>query len=164
MGRKTKGDLIKMKILVAFYSRTGSTKNIAENIAKKLNADIEEIIDLRNRKGILGWLLAGRDAFRKRSTTLRKLQKNPSDYDVVILGTPLWAGRMAPAIRTYLSISKIKKAAFFITCAGSPVDKTFQEMGELLKGAKVLVALAIKTSEPAEVSEEKINRFVEKIK
>jgi flavodoxin len=57
-----------MKILIVYYSRTGRTKKIAEKIQYRLNADIDEISDTKNRAGILGWLSAGRDAGSRRLT------------------------------------------------------------------------------------------------
>ena len=66
-----------MKILVAFYSKTGKTKKVALGIAKQLKADIDEIADLKNRRGIIGWIIAGRDAFRGLLTEI-KFKKNPS--------------------------------------------------------------------------------------
>ncbi len=47
------------KILVAYYSKTGNTKRAAEDIAKSLGADLEEIKDKRNRKGFGRGLRAG---------------------------------------------------------------------------------------------------------
>ena len=37
-------NIISMKLLVAYYSRTNITKKLAERIAGEINADIEEII------------------------------------------------------------------------------------------------------------------------
>ena len=51
-----------MKVLVAFYSRTGSTKLVAEAIAQALNADVEEIKDKKDRNGIFGFLKSGYEA------------------------------------------------------------------------------------------------------
>ena len=44
-----------------------------------------------NRAGIIGYLFAGRDAVRKKLTKLKPLKFNPTDYDLVIIGTPIWA-------------------------------------------------------------------------
>lgn len=37
---------------------------LAEEIQRKLNCDIEEIVDLKDRSGAIGWMLAGRDTVR----------------------------------------------------------------------------------------------------
>lgn len=121
-----------MKILVVYYSRTGVTKKIASEIAQKLNADIDEIIDLKDRSGIKGWLGGGKDAFFEKPTKIKN-KINPEKYDLVIIGTPIWAGRMAPSIKTYLIQFKIKnKVAFFCT-AGDKQAVAFKLMEELSK-------------------------------
>ncbi|KKQ30010.1 MAG: Flavodoxin, FldA [Candidatus Shapirobacteria bacterium GW2011_GWF2_37_20] len=80
-----------MKTLVVFYSRTGNTRRMGELIAQKLHADIDEIIDQKSRSGIIGWILSGRDAMKEYLTKIT-FTKNPADYDLVIVGTPIWAG------------------------------------------------------------------------
>jgi flavodoxin len=104
-----------MKILITYYSKTGNTKRVAEDLAKNLKADIDEIIDLTDRSGIKGWFLAGRDAMKEYLTEI-KTSKNPKDYDLVIIGTPVWAWNTTPAARTYVTKFKnqFRKVAFFI--------------------------------------------------
>jgi flavodoxin len=65
-----------MKILIAYYSRTGTTSKIAKEIAKKIKADIDEIKDLKDRKGILGYIFSGRDSMLQKTTEI-KTSKNP---------------------------------------------------------------------------------------
>ena len=125
-----------MKSLVVFYSRTGKTKEAGKAISLNLKSDIDEIIDDKSRKGIFGWLGGGRDALREKLTKIR-YKKNPIDYDLVVIGTPVWAGRMTPAIRTYLSKNKFKSIAFFCTCGGNK-GKTFDEM-EILSNKPIAV-------------------------
>jgi flavodoxin len=84
-----------MKSLVVFYSRSGKTKQVAEKITELLKADLEEVIDLKSRKGIFGWLSAGKDASKKNGATIAAIKKQPAQYDLVILGTPVWAGKMS---------------------------------------------------------------------
>jgi len=122
------------KILVVYYSRTGNTKRVAEDIAASLKADIEEIVDIRDRSGFMGYMKAGRDAMKARLTEIGQMQKDPADYDVVIIGTPIWAWSMTPAVRTYMVKYKsaIKQAAFFTTAGGSKPDKIVKAMEELL--------------------------------
>jgi flavodoxin len=122
------------KILVVYYSRTGTTKKVAEAIAAELKCDIEEIVDARNRQGLVGWLSGGQDATLRRLTDIQPPQKSPANYDLVVIGTPIWAWTMAPAIRTYLAQNKLslKKAAFFCTMGGSGDKGTFKAIAEIL--------------------------------
>lgn len=130
-----------MKILVTFYSRSGNTKKMAQAIAECLHADLDEIIDLKNRRGILGWILSGRDALKGTLTTIKTV-KNPSDYDLVIIGTPIWAGHSTPATRTYITQFKnqIKKVAIFVTSGGDGPQKT-ASLFENILGKKAVASV-----------------------
>ena len=66
-----------MRSLVVFYSLTGNAKFVAENVASELGADTEEVIDLKNRRGRLGFLKAGYDATRFKETTIEKTKNRP---------------------------------------------------------------------------------------
>lgn len=120
------------KILVAYYTRTGNTRKVAQAIAEQLNADIDEITDLKDRKRtFMGWIIAGKDASVKNLTDI-KIEKNPEKYKLVIIGTPVWAWTMTPAIRTYLTNHKFKNLAFFCTNGGQK-GETFEDMINLSK-------------------------------
>ncbi|MDD5112229.1 MAG: flavodoxin [Candidatus Altiarchaeota archaeon] len=122
-----------MKTLVAYYTRTGHTKKAGDEMAKALGADFEEVIDTRNRSGVLGYINAGRDASLGISAIIRPIAKNPADYDLVIVGTPVWAFTLTPAIRTYLSENRerFKKIAFYCTFDGSGGEPTFRAMEDV---------------------------------
>jgi flavodoxin len=113
------------KILVVYYSRTGVTQGVAKDLAKSLNADIEQVIDLKNRSGIIGFIGGGKDATQKKMTAIGETKKNPADYDCIILGTPVWAGTITPAIRTYINKNKssFKKVAVFVTAGSTKMGK-----------------------------------------
>jgi len=144
------------KALVVFYSKSGTTKKLAEELAKCLKADIDGIIDKKSRSGPIGFLTAGRDAMKKKETEI-EYKLNPEKYDLVVIGTPVWGGSLTPAVRTYLKKHKLKKAAFFCTCGGAQ-DKTFAEM-EKLAGKPVSV-LEVKGSEMnMEKTRESVKRF-----
>lgn len=123
-----------MKVLVAFYSRDGHTRAAAEMIAEALGADVDGIADGRPRRGIMGFLRAGYDATRGRTTEIR-FSKDPASYDLVVVGTPVWNGRVTPAVRTYLerNSGRIRRAAFFATCAGRP-GRCIGQMKEIYGG------------------------------
>jgi len=117
-----------MKTLIVYYSRTGATKKLAGFLAEKLGAESEEIKDTVKRAGVTGYLLAGRDASLRRLTKLETIKNNPADFDLVIIGTPIWAFNMSAPIRTYLTEQKdkFKRVAFFCTMGGSGDEKAFK--------------------------------------
>ncbi|MBC7219102.1 MAG: NAD(P)H-dependent oxidoreductase [Hadesarchaea archaeon] len=152
-----------MKVLVVCYSRTGTTKIVGEAIAKELGADFDQIIDLKKRTGLppIRFLIAGRDAMRKRKTEI-KFERSAADYDLIIIGTPVWAGNITPAVRTYLGIQNLegKKVAFFYT-DGLGTEKLIDEMKKLVPKSVFVGALGIPAKEvKAGVHLEKIKSFV----
>jgi flavodoxin len=149
-----------MKVLVAYYSRTASTKKLAEDIAKCLKADIDEIIDKKSRSGPIGFLSGGRDAMGKKETNI-EAKKNPEKYDLVVIGTPVWAGTITPAVRAYLTTYNFKKVAFFSTFGGS-IGKTFEEMERISK--KPVSAFGIKGRDlKTEETKKDLKRFCEEL-
>jgi flavodoxin len=122
-----------MNVLISYYTRTGNTKKVAQLIADGLNADIEEIIDKTKRSGIIGWLKSGYHATMEKTTEIEDLQKDPSKYDLIILGTPNWNKRMSPAIRTYIMNHKeeFKDIAVFCSAGGRGVENVLDTMSKL---------------------------------
>ena len=106
-----------MKSLVVFYSRTGNTKFVAETIAAELGSDIEEVFDQKNRSGALGWISAGKDATLEKEAHIAPTKRLPAEYDLIVVGTPIWAWKPTPAIRTYLVKNDLsgKRVALFFT-------------------------------------------------
>ncbi len=141
-----------MKTLLVYYTRTKTTKKVADKIKNKLKCDLEEIIDTKKRQGAIGWISSGKDATFKKLTKIKKLQKNLADYDLIIIGTPIWSWSMTPAIRTFLSENKDilnqenKKIALFCTQGGSGGEKTFLEIENLLD-QKAISRLELSTKE-----------------
>ncbi|MFH1054641.1 MAG: flavodoxin [Candidatus Altiarchaeota archaeon] len=134
-----------MKALVVYYSRTGLTKKVGEEIAKTLGCDVEEIFDTKDRSGVLGYMIAGRDAMRGKLTKIKETVKDPSQYDLVIIGTPLWAFTVSTPVRTYLTQNKgkFKKTAFYCTEGGSGGAGTLKAMEEA-SGCKPVSSLELK--------------------
>jgi flavodoxin len=155
-----------MKSLVVYYSRTGTTKTVGKAIAKELKADSDEIIDLKNRLGPINWFIAGGDAKRRKLTKIR-VKKKPESYDMIIIGTPIWAKNMTPAVRTYLTNHKLngKKVCFFCTSGGDKVQNAFAEMKKLAPKSAMVGKLGIRMQEVKSDSyEEKIKSFVKSLK
>lgn len=158
--------MVKKKILIAFYSRTGKTKKITKEIAKNLKSDIDEIKDLKPRMGSANYLIAGKDAILKKLTKI-KYKKDPSKYNLVIIGTPVWSFTMAPAIRTYLKENKgkFKRIALFCTEGSNSSRKTLKNMQRL---SKKPIATYHKNTYYTDIKKsqykESVKEFCEKIK
>jgi flavodoxin len=137
-----------MQALVVYYSRTGHTKKVGEELAKALPADVEEIIDTANRAGPIGWMMSGRDATGRKLATIKQVKKDPANYDIVVIGTPIWASNMSSPVRTYLTENKakFKNVAFFCTEGSKGDEKAFAEMEEVA-GKKPKATLAITTAD-----------------
>ncbi len=154
-----------MKSLVVFYSRTGTTKRIGQALAQLLACDTEELVDTKKRSGPLGFVSAGRDAQAKRLTTLADVTHDPSLYDQVILGTPIWGGTLSSATRTYISLnkSKFKRVAFFCTHGGSKNIQLFDEMAALCEQRPVDTLAVSQDEVKKEAYQDKLRQFAFKL-
>lgn len=130
-----------MKSLVAYYSRSSITKKLAENIASKINANIEEIIPKVNYQGKIGYARGGKDAISEKIIELEKLKYNPADYDAVYVGGPVWAGKAANPVISYLKLNEgnFKNIKFFLTAGSSGFENSFRQMEKYsIKPSKTL--------------------------
>lgn len=106
-------------VLCIYYSRTGNTKRVMETIAKEMDAELLALTDGVERSGLRGWLRSGMDAMRKDCPdvlpfeTERKLE----NYRLVIVGTPVWAGRCSSVVRSFLKQhgKELDRVAYVLT-------------------------------------------------
>jgi flavodoxin len=154
------------KVLVVYYSKTGNTERVAKDVASALHADIEKLVDRKNRKGFWAWFGSGRDAMKKIKTELEPLQKDPQNYDLVIAGTPVWAWNITPAIRKYLDMNKdkLKQTAYFVTSGNTPAEKIVPLCEEVTgKKAATYAGFTAKELKDDKIYREKLSKFVEEL-
>ena len=153
-----------MKILIVYYSRTNVTKDIANRLQKELDCDIEEITDGGKYDGRLGYIKGGMNASMGRTSDIDPISKNPSDYDLVIIGTPVWASNMATPVYTYLIKynDQIKKMASFCTCISGGYEKALEKIAEV--SGKTQVSTMFLNAKDVKNPTEKINTFIKNIK
>ena len=118
------------KVLVVFYSRSGTTRVLADLIAAALDADVEELHDVRDRNGARGWLRSIVEATFVRPAALQPQKHDPMDYDLVVVGTPVWNARISSPVRTWLEINvgRLPPVALFATMGGRGGDRTIAQM------------------------------------
>lgn len=129
-----------MNKLVVFFSYTNNTKSIANLIKSKLNCDILEI------KTVIPYssdyqTVVDDEHNSEASNHMPEIQDIKLDlakYDEIIIGTPVWWYRPAPAIRTFLTQNDLsgKTIMPFATNAGW-LGKTFREIKALCPNSKV---------------------------
>ncbi len=155
-----------MNTLICYYSRSGKTQKIAKQIGLKINADLEEIKDNKNRAGIFGFINSGNEAYFRKTIPINELEKDPSRYDTIVIGTPIWANNMATPIRSFLRKyrSKLKKVAFFCTSLGSDPKPVFLAM-EKLSAQKPIAVINITARDIKKMfHSEMVDKFVQEIK
>lgn len=110
------------KVLVVYYSLEGSTKKIAEAIAESIGADllpIRPIQELKS-KGFSKYFWGGSQVVMKKKPGIYPLEVDLDQYDLFLVGTPIWAGTFAPPIHTFLELKEFnhKRVAYFYTHEG----------------------------------------------
>jgi flavodoxin len=138
-----------MKPLVVYYSRSGITKKVALELAQALGCEHEELEDTQDRSGLGGWLRSGRQAMKEEPTTLKPINKDLAQYDLLIVGTPVWAGKMSVPTRTFLiqNKDKLKEVAFFYTSGGKDNEQKIFPVMEQVCGKKPKATLGVRTKE-----------------
>jgi hypothetical protein len=123
-----------MRTLILYYSRTGTTRKAAEALAGLLGADLAEIRCDRYRTGVFSYIRAAYDSIRRNLPAIEISPAARQPYDRIVIGGPIWAGRPASPVRSYLAGNNRLpgRVALFLTRIGSPPEPAFAEMEALL--------------------------------
>ena len=154
-----------MNGLIIYFSRTGRTRKVAITIQEATGFDLEEIKEKAGRVGTLGWLKSGMESTRRMLPQIIPLTHDPSRYDIIVIGTPIWASNMSSPIRAFITKykDKINQIALFCTGDGVEPKKVFIPVSELLgKEPKATLGL-IGSDREEEVASLKIQEFVAKL-
>lgn len=119
-----------MKTLVVFYSQSGNTEIIAKKVAQTLNADIEAIEPDQPYEGNYQRIVcsAHDEVENDFKRPINSLKCDLSSYERIVIGTPVWWGKIASPVLTFLSDNDFsgKIVVPFITdagCCGTAIDK-----------------------------------------
>ncbi len=156
---KNKGEtnMTDRKVLVAYFSATGTTKKVAENLAKALNSDIYEIKPLKPYTSAdLDWT----DKNSRSSVEMKDYNSRPemikddfsvSEYDTVFLGFPIWWYIAPTIVNTFLERHDFsnKKIILFATSGGSGFGKTVQNLKPSVANSATIIEGDILNSNPS---------------
>lgn len=128
------------KKLVVYYSYTGHTKIIAESIQKKLGCDILEIKPVTPYSTDYQKVVdeEQNNESAKKTPEIQKIDRDLSQYDEIIIGSPVWWYTIVPVIRTFLKENDLsgKTIKPFATNAGW-LGRTFKEIESLCPNSRV---------------------------
>ncbi|MFX0075923.1 MAG: flavodoxin family protein [Candidatus Hermodarchaeota archaeon] len=129
------------KILIVYYSLTGSTRFIAETLVEPLEADILELKPLKELNPDSGkkFMWGGAQATMKKKPKLEEIEIDPLEYDLIVLGTPVWAWTINPSIRSFLSMFDLsgKKVALW-TCSAGSGNRAMEQFKKALKKSDII--------------------------
>ncbi len=129
--QKQKEEKKNMKTLVTYFSATGTTKAVAEKLAKTAGADLFEIepaqkytdadLDWHDKQSRSSVEMAD----KKSRPAIKQKCDNIAEYDVIYIGFPVWWYTAPTIINTFIESHNLKgkTVIFFATSGGSNIDK-----------------------------------------
>ncbi len=138
-----------MKSIVVFYSLDGHTRLIADIIAKEVGGDTFELKTVKpsaGKSGFSKFFLGGMRASLNQKPTLKNPLPDLKSYELIFIGTPVWASTNVPAINTFIAGSDLtgKKVMLFSSSGGGDAAKCFSKLKSRLSDSKILGEIAFK--------------------
>ena len=151
------------KVLVAYFSASGVTKEVAERLAEGIGADLYEIVpQVPYTKADLDWTdKQSRSTIEMNDKDCRPAisgkVENMEQYDVIFAGFPVWWYRQPSIIDTFLESYDLsgKTIVPFATSGSSQIGDSGRIMQELAKGAVVVEGKRF----PANVSSDELKAW-----
>ena len=158
------------KVLVLYYSQTSNTKAVAQEIATRLEADMEEIIPVEPYEGDFQATIERSAKEREQGITpeIQPLKADVANYDIIFLGYPIWFGTYAPPVFTFLNQVDLsgKKVVPFCTFGSGGLDSSIKDLAEAEPKAEILPGYGVRAARleamPKEIDQFlKANGFIE---
>lgn len=127
-----------MKSLIVYYSYSGNTRKLAKVLKEMLSKKGEvDMFELKPEDESDNFFVQAARAFVAKKAVIEEAPFNAAGYDLVCIGTPVWAFAPAPAINTYLDgLENLegKDAVYFITYdSGMGAGLCLKKMKKILK-------------------------------
>lgn len=153
------------KTLVAYFSVTGNTKQVAEKLANAINADLFEIkpeteytdIDINWRDETSRASIEMNDEFAR--PVIANTIEDINQYDTIFVGFPIWFGREPAIINTFMESYNLdgKTIIPFATSGSSSIGDSGANMQALAPNATVLTGQRFST----DISEQELKAWAE---
>lgn len=158
------------KVLVLFYSQTSNTKVVADIIADRLHADIDEIVSENPYDGDFQATIDRCIQEREQSVLpeVKPINADLNEYDVIFLGYPIWFGTYAPPVAAFLNNVDLsgKKIVPFCTFGSGGLESSVKDLVEAEPNAEILPGYGVRAARLEAMPDEvdyflRANGFVE---
>ena len=165
-----KAEAPQKKVLVIYYSQTSNTKKVAQEIATKTGADVEEIVAVNPYNGDFQATIGRCQQEREQGITpeINPIKANLADYDTIFIGYPVWFGTYAPPVAAFLKQVDLsgKKIVPFCTFGSGGLDSSVKDLAKALPNAEILPGYGVRAARLAAAPQEvdqflKANGFIE---
>lgn len=161
-----------MRTCIVFYSLTGNVKYAAEKAARLLEADTVRIDPVKPypARGLAMFFHGGKDATFGATPELKEYAFEPVLYDRIVLACPVWAGKIAAPMRTFITENmdalKEKETDVLLCFSGGGDDKAMADLEKLLGdiSIKESVVLTDPKKRPSAENEKKLADFITLLK
>ena len=151
------------KVLVLYYSETGTTKTVAQELQKQLGADIEGIEAVEPYSGNFQETIqrGQREMQSGNWPALKALKSKLSKYDIIFLGYPIWFGTYANPIVTLVKGNDFagKTVVPFCTFGSGGLNTSTDALKKALPKANIKPGYGVRTARVASAAKE-LNRFL----
>ena len=158
---------ITKKILVAYFSHSGNTREIANQIHKSVGGDIFEIQSVKPYPHDYDAVVeqAKQELESGYKPALKTKIENIKSYDLVFIGYPIWWGTVPAPVRTFLSEYDFsgKTIVPFCTHEGSGLGRSVTDISKLCPKSTLLDGVAIRGRD-VKTAQNKVSEWLQKIK
>lgn len=123
------------KILISYFSATGTTKRVAERVSTIVNGDLFEIEPVNKySKDDLNWTNDKSRSSIEMNENIKpdivRTVSNLEDYDTICLAFPIWWYKEPTIIDKFLEENDMtgKKIYVFVTSGSSSIDSTYKSL------------------------------------
>lgn len=151
------------KVLVLYYSQTSNTKTVAQEIATRLGADVEEIVPVKPYDGDFQATIARCNQERQQGIIpeIQPVKADLAQYDVIFLGYPVWFGTYAPPVAAFLDKADLsgKKIVPFCTFGSGGLESSVKDLTGKQPKAEILPGYGVRAARMAAVPKE-VDQFL----
>ena len=115
-----------MRSAVVYYSLEGNTRVAATKLADRLGSEVFEIRTVKPypTKGLRKFLLGGKDSVSGKLPQIQPMEMDPAAYDLVVLALPVWAGKAAAPVNSFINGRSFGDARVALVIASASGDAT----------------------------------------